>query len=103
MNKFENTGDVMSSYRPNIVNIKKASSNEKEGLYEFTMYLADGTECRVFYQRYPEWTMTSISRLQKTPCPVCRKDYICKCIEQYTSDLEQQLQENNWLEKAATE
>lgn len=93
----------MSSYRPNIVNFTKASSNENEGLYEFMMYLEDGTECRVFYQRHPEWTMTNISRLLRTPCPVCRKDFICKCMDQFKGELGQQLNDHNWLEKAAAE
>jgi hypothetical protein len=38
------------SYRPSITNVTKASSNDKEGLYEFIIKLADGTECRAFYQ-----------------------------------------------------
>lgn len=88
------------SYRPNIVKFQEASSNEKEGLYEFTMSLADGTECRVFYQRYPEWTITNISRLLKTPCPVCHKDFICKCMDRFHNEFSLQINENQWLDKA---
>ncbi|MWV44412.1 hypothetical protein GRF59_12300 [Paenibacillus sp. HJL G12] len=88
------------SYRPVISNMKEASSNEQSGLYEFILDLADGTVCRVFYSRYPEWKMTNISRLQKTPCPVCRKDFICKCIESYKGELTQQIEENQWIDKA---
>ncbi len=88
------------SYRPIITNVREASSNEKSGLYEFIINLADGTECRAFYNRFPEWKMTNISRLQKTPCPVCRKDFICKCMESFTGELEQQIVENQWIDKA---
>lgn len=88
------------SYRPVITNMEEASSNEKSGLYEFILYLADGTVCRASYSRSPEWKMTNINRLQKTPCPVCRKDFICKCIESYKGELEQQINENQWIGKA---
>lgn len=88
------------SYRPIISNVEEASNNEKDGLYEFIIYLADGTECRTFYNRYPEWKMTNISRLLKTPCPICRKDFICKCMEGFKGVLQQQIDEHQWLEKA---
>ncbi|MDO7907288.1 hypothetical protein Q5741_12815 [Paenibacillus sp. JX-17] len=93
----------MSSYKPSIVDLKKAGINEKDGLYEFTMNLADGTACRVFYQRNPEWKLMNVSRLQKTPCPVCRKDYICKCMDQYEGELNRQMQDDQWIEKALAE
>ncbi|MEK5058092.1 hypothetical protein PUW24_13975 [Paenibacillus urinalis] len=88
------------SYRPQIVDLTTASRNEEAGLYEFTMKLADGTLCRVFYSRDPEWKMTSISRLQKTPCPVCRKDFICKCMEKFAGEIHEQIQDNQLIEQA---
>lgn len=91
------------SYRPNVENVIKAGSNEKDGLYEFIVKLADGTECRVFYHRFPEWRLTNISRLQKTPCPVCRKDFICRCMENFTGDIGRQLEEEQWIDKALAE
>ena len=91
------------SYRPSITNVTKASSNDKEGLYEFIIKLADGTECRAFYNRFPEWKMTNISRLLKTPCPVCRKDFICKCMESFTADFEEQMTGDEWINKAIAE
>lgn len=94
---------MQMSYKPMISNVRKASSNDKEGLYEFIINLADGTECRAFFNRFPEWKMTNISRLQKTPCPVCRKDFICKCMESFKSELEQQLEEHQWFDKAIAE
>ena len=63
------------------------------------MKLVDGTQCRVFYSKAPEWKMTAISRLQKTPCPVCRKDFICKCMDQWSGDLHQQMINDEWMEK----
>ncbi|CAM2981705.1 hypothetical protein PASE110613_10725 [Paenibacillus sediminis] len=88
------------SYRPNITNLKLASSNEKDGLYEFIITMADGTECRSVFHRHPKWKMTAISRLLNIPCPVCRKDFICKCMEKYVGDLEQQIEDHKWIEKA---
>ena len=96
--KFDNTGDRMS-YRPNIVNVTKAGSNENDGLYEFIVNLADGTECRVFYNRLPNWRLTNVSRLQKTPCPVCRKDFLCKCMDKFSDDIHQQIEEGQWFDK----
>ncbi len=91
------------SYRPQISNVTKAGSNVEEGLYEFIISLADGTECRVFYNRFPEWKMTNVSRLGKTPCPVCRKDFICKCMEKFSVDLDQQMKDGGWLNSAVAE
>ncbi|NGM82660.1 hypothetical protein G5B47_09535 [Paenibacillus sp. 7124] len=91
------------SYKPVITNVTKASSNDKDGLYEFIIKLADGTECRAFYHRFPEWRMTNISRLLKTPCPICRKDFICKCMEAFTGELEDQMIGDNWIEKTTAE
>lgn len=91
------------SYRPNVENVTKAGSNDKEGLYEFNVKLADGTECRVFYHRFPEWRLTNISRLQKTPCPVCRKDFICNCMEKFSGDIHRQIEEGQWIGKVLGE
>ncbi|AWB43831.1 hypothetical protein DCC85_06080 [Paenibacillus sp. CAA11] len=91
------------SYRPNVEHVTKASSNDKEGLYEFIVHLQDGTECRVFYNRFPEWKLTNISRLQKTPCPVCRKDFICKCMDNFSDDIGQQMHDGQWFSKALGE
>ena len=90
------------SYRPSIAQLQVASKNVKDGLYEFTLQLVDGTKCRVFYSKSPDWKMTAISRLQKTPCPVCRKDFICKCMDQWSGDLHQQMSDE-WIEKALAE
>lgn len=90
-------------YKPQITNVTKAGSNEKEGLYEFIINLADGTGCRIFYNRFPDWKMMDVSRLGRTPCPVCRKDFICKCMEKFSSDFDQQMRDGNWLSKASEE
>ncbi|MDQ0170404.1 hypothetical protein [Paenibacillus tundrae] len=91
------------SYRPKIAQLQVASQNEKDGLYEFTVKLEDGTQCRVFYSRSPEWKLTHISRLQKTPCPVCRKDFICKCMDQWSEDLHHQMIDEQWVDKGLAE
>lgn len=91
------------SYKPTVDSVIKASSNEKEGLYEFIVHLADGSECRVFYNRFPKWELTNISRLQKTPCPVCRKDFICNCMNSFTGEINRQIEDGNWFDKALAE
>lgn len=89
------------SYRPTVENVTKAGTNEKDGLFEFVVKMADGTLCRIFYNRSEtNWKITNISRLQKTPCPVCRKDFICKCMDDFASDIGQQIEDGQWIEKA---
>lgn len=89
---------ITMSYRPNVVNVTKAGSNENDGLYEFIVKMADGTACRVFYHRFPKWRLSNVSRLQKTPCPVCRKDFICKCMDKFSADIHRQMEEGQWLD-----
>lgn len=91
------------SYRPNVENVTKAGSNEKSGLYEFIVKMTDGTQCRVFFHRDPEWRLTDISRLQKRPCPVCRKDFICKCMDKFSGDIARQMEEGQWFGKVLAE
>ncbi|MDQ0087301.1 hypothetical protein J2T12_000695 [Paenibacillus anaericanus] len=91
------------SYRPSVENVTKAGSNEKDGLYEFVVKMVDGTACRVFYSRYPEWRLTNISRLQQSPCPICRKDFICKCMDNFSGVIASQMHEGQWFDKALAE
>ncbi|WP_036720284.1 hypothetical protein [Paenibacillus sp. JCM 10914] len=88
------------AYRPQIADVTTAGSNDKEGLYEFIIHTADGTDIRVFYSRFPEWKLTALSRLGKVPCPVCRKDFICKCMEKFSHEFDQQMNDGQWLAKA---
>lgn len=97
------TGDETMSYKPSVDSVIKASSNEKEGLYEFIVHLADGSECRVSYNRFPEWQISNVSRLQKNPCPVCRKDFICDCMNRFSGVIAQQIEDGHFIEKALGE
>ncbi|USB34103.1 hypothetical protein [Paenibacillus sp. YPG26] len=91
------------SYRPIVENVTEASSNQKDGLYEFIVKMVDGTKCRVFYHRFPEWKLTNISRLLQSPCPICRKDFICKCMDNFAGDIGQQIVDGQYLDKAEAE
>ncbi|WP_046225736.1 hypothetical protein [Paenibacillus dauci] len=88
------------AYRPTITTLRKAGINEKEGLYEFTATLADGTECRMFYNRFPEWKMTNINRLLTKPCPICRKDFICNCFNAFAGEIDQQIKDRQLIDEA---
>lgn len=88
-------------YRPQITDVTTAGTNDKEGLYEFIIHTTDGTDIRVFYNRFPEWKLTALSRLGKVPCPVCRKDFICKCMDKFSNEFDQQMRDGEWLNKAA--
>ncbi|WP_152394987.1 hypothetical protein [Paenibacillus guangzhouensis] len=85
------------AYIPRVNDFKLSDYNEKEGLYQFVVELQDGIKCRMFYNRYPEWTVKNISRLHTTPCPICRKDYICKCMENVVDQIHAQVQERELI------
>jgi hypothetical protein len=70
------------AYQPKVTGAKIVSHNEKNGLFEVLVEMADRTQCRIFYETLDkgETAPTSINRLLKVPCPVCKKDYLCNCL-----------------------
>jgi hypothetical protein len=80
-----------------ISNVEKSDINEKAGLYQFIVTFADQSKGRLFYSKNPDWKLINVSRLLNVPCPMCRKDYYCKCLEYYSQELDQEVREGGYL------
>lgn len=75
------------AFRPTVVDSKLVASNPKSGLYQVLVKLRDGSQCRVFYNNKE----ASVNRLQTTPCPICRRDYYCHCLDKFTDQITSQI------------
>ncbi|MFD0716671.1 hypothetical protein [Paenibacillus sp. GCM10027626] len=76
------------SFNPKIVDIQPSDTNEKTNLYQYVVTLADQSKYRLFLRKNPEWKLDSANRLLNIPCPMCRKDYYCKCMDKHLEKLE---------------
>ncbi|HUC91215.1 MAG TPA: hypothetical protein VMS09_04195 [Paenibacillus sp.] len=76
------------AFNPSIVDIEAFDKNEKTGLYQFVATLPDQSKVRLFMSKNPKWKLEDVNRLLNNPCPICRKDYYCKCMERHMSSLE---------------
>ncbi|MFC5447984.1 hypothetical protein [Paenibacillus aestuarii] len=83
------------AYDPQVVDAKIVSDNKKNGLYEMVVVLKDRTQCRLFFEKDPVTgvgQVTNLNRLMKEPCPICRKDYLCNCLDRYKQTIAEQAQ-----------
>jgi hypothetical protein len=80
------------AFQPQVVDAKIVSNNPKNGLFEIVAKLKDRSECRLMYEKKPtgEVKVTHINRLFKEPCPICRKDFLCNCMNSFISDISSQ-------------
>ncbi|MEW9699099.1 hypothetical protein [Paenibacillus sp. SI8] len=81
------------AYDPQVVDAKIVSDNKKNGLFEIVVVLKDRNQCRLFFERDPETgvgKVTNLNRLMKEPCPICRKDYLCNCLDRYKQTIADQ-------------
>ncbi|MCE5171348.1 hypothetical protein LQV63_18775 [Paenibacillus profundus] len=75
------------TYEPIVKEKTLIERNDSENLYQVKVKLQDGTLCRVFYNHGEK----SISRLLTIPCPICRKDFICKCLNRFADQIDSQV------------
>ncbi len=81
------------AYDPQVVHAKIVSDNKKNGLFEVVAVLKDRNQCRLVFERDPQTgvgKVTHLNRLMKEPCPICRKDYLCDCLEAYMPSIADQ-------------
>jgi hypothetical protein len=80
------------SYRLKVKDAQVVSRNEKNGLFEVLAVLEDRTQCRLVFETLEngETRATHISRLHREPCPICKRDYICKCVERFRDEIADQ-------------
>lgn len=74
-----------------IDDVQLSDRDESSGLYQFIVTFKNRSKARVFMHSQPNWHVTSVSRLLNVPCPICRKDYYCKCFDNYSGEIERQL------------
>lgn len=74
------------AYQPQVVSAEIVSNNPKNGLFEMVVKLKDRTSCRLTFEKDGESgsaRATTINRLLKEPCPICRKDFECQCMRRF--------------------
>ncbi|MCZ8521539.1 MULTISPECIES: hypothetical protein [Paenibacillus] len=73
------------AYNPQVIDAKIVSHNPKNGLFEVVASLKDRTVCRLTFETDESGTAkaTHISRLLQEPCPICRKDFLCNCMDKF--------------------
>ncbi|MCQ6561159.1 hypothetical protein [Paenibacillus mendelii] len=76
------------AFNPKITDIQPSDSNEKTKLYQYVVTLTDKSKYRLFLSKNPDWSLNSANRLLNIPCPMCRKDYYCKCMDKHLPQLE---------------
>lgn len=76
------------AFNPKITDMEVSDINEKTKLYQYVVTLHDKSKYRLFLSKNPEWNLQSANRLLNIPCPMCRKDYYCKCMDKHLDKLE---------------
>lgn len=79
------------AYKPQVISADIVSHNKKNGLVEIVANLDDRSVCRVTYENVNgEHKPSNISRLLVQPCPICKKDFLCKCMDRYLEPIANQ-------------
>lgn len=81
------------AYNPQVVDAKIVSHNPKNGLFEVVAELKDRTICRLTFEIGSEGQpprVTHINRMEKEPCPICRKDFLCNCMSKFVVPISDQ-------------
>lgn len=78
-------------YRPVVKDAKIVKSSKANDSFEVAVTLQDSAKCKLFVQLVNgELKPSSINRLQNVPCPICRKDYYCNCMERCMDEVFEQ-------------
>lgn len=80
-----------------VTDLQQSDTNEKLGHYQFLVTFADKTKCRIFYDKNPDWKISSVTRLLTVPCPICRRDYYCSCLDRFTDEIHREIQDSGLL------
>lgn len=80
-----------------VTDLQPSDSNPEAGLYQFIVTFVDNSKCRAFFSKDPEWRITSANRLLNVPCPICRKDYYCSCMDRRKLEIEREIMDSGLL------
>jgi hypothetical protein len=81
------------AYQPKVIDVKVVSENPQNGFIEVVAELHDRNRCRVVFETDPNTGVrkaTNVSRLYTVPCGVCKKDYLCYCLNRYLDEIGEQ-------------
>ncbi|OXM87856.1 hypothetical protein [Paenibacillus rigui] len=81
------------AYQPQVVSAEIVSNNPKNGLFEMVVKLKDRTHCRLTFEKDAATgsaRVTTVNRLLKEPCPICRKDFECHCMGRFKEEISAQ-------------
>jgi len=87
-------------FKVKITDLAVSDMNKDLGLYQFIATLTDGSKCRLFYTKNPDFKLSEVNRLQSVPCPVCRKDYYCNCMNRFIADFEREIVDRDMISSA---
>jgi hypothetical protein len=84
------------AFYPTIKDLQESDKNPEQNLYQYIATLTDQSKHRLFLKKDEagEWVLMGANRLLNIPCPICRKDYYCKCINDYMPQLEDEFKKN---------
>lgn len=74
------------AYQAKVVEATLVSENKQNGFFEIVAVLADRNRCRVTFEIDPQTgapKATHINRLYTVPCGICKKDFLCYCLDRY--------------------
>jgi hypothetical protein len=73
-------------YQPRVVEAKKLEDPNKQGLFDIMVTLHDANRVRVSCSMDKETGQAKVdyvNRLYTVPCSVCRKDFLCNCLDHF--------------------
>lgn len=82
------------SYQPTVKHkrLSEANLDKNASLGQIVVTLQDSTQLRIINNDGKK----TITRLLTMPCPICRKDFFCKCFDRYVDVIDEQLEESDW-------
>lgn len=92
------------AYQARVVEAEVVSENKQNGFFEIVAVLSDRNRCRITFEPNPETgepKATAISRLYTVPCGICKKDYLCYCLNRYLDTLGEQALEVAGVKKVS--
>lgn len=92
------------AYQAKVVEATVVSENKKNGFFEIVAVLSDRNRCRLTFETDPETgapKVTHINRLYTVPCGICKKDFLCYCLNRYMDEIADQALEMTGKVKAS--
>jgi hypothetical protein len=92
------------AYQAKVVEATVVSENKQNGFIEIVAVLSDRNRCRVTLE--PDaatggFKATHINRLYTVPCGICKKDFLCYCLNRYMDQIAEQALELTGLTKVS--